>query len=109
MTGKEPAVRRLVPMVVALLALGSGTPTAAVAHEATQTGSAIATACVAPPLDSTSVSTGQGIPATVGAETASAVALGSEAPLPPRTPPAGTPTNVTVLERIRISEATIAN
>ena len=100
-------MHRLVPVVVALLTLGSNVLSAA-GQVTTPVGSPAAAACIVPPLPSDTASINQGTPA-VEAGTATAVAPGSEAPLAPRTPLAGTPAGTALLERLRAAEETIAN
>lgn len=100
-------MRRVISFVVALLTLGSGTATA-VAQGATKTASPIVAACMVQPPASDKVPTRHGTPVAVGAETAAGVAPGDEAPLAPRTPPAGAPAGTALLERIRGAEETLA-
>jgi hypothetical protein len=103
-------MHRLVPVVVALL----GVWFALVASAATVTGQATtpvaspAAACIAPPPAAATPSASQGSSGTEETGTAAALAPGSEAPLPPLTPPAGTPATTAVLDRIRDAEETLA-
>jgi hypothetical protein len=99
-------MHRLVLGVIALFTLGSGAPTVA-GQDMTPVGSPVAVTCVAPPLTTGTLSTTQGTP---GAEETGATtdASDSEAPLPQRTPPPGTPAATSVLDRIRAAEENLA-
>jgi hypothetical protein len=99
-------MHRLVLGVVALFTLGSGAPTVA-GQDMTRVGSPAAVTCVAPPLTTDTPSTTH---ATPGAEETGTTtdASDSEAPLPQRTPPPGTPAGTAVLDRIRMAEENLS-
>jgi hypothetical protein len=101
-------MHRLIPVVVALLTLGLSTPTVA-GQMTTPVRSPTAATCLAPPLVSATASNTLGTPAAVETEPATAGVSAAEAPLPPRTPPAGTPAGTALLERIRAAEENIAS
>lgn len=98
-------MQRLVPLVLLLLAIGSGAPTTAVGQGAPLLGRSVAGTCTAPPATTRPVNPGTPRPA----HTATRVAPGSEAPLEPRAPPPGTPAGTALLTRIRAAEENIAD
>jgi hypothetical protein len=99
-------MHRLVLGVVALFTLGSGAPTVA-GQDMTPVGSPVAATCLAPSMASEAPSTDHGTP---GLEETGATpdASDTEAPLPPLTPPPGTPAGTAVLDRIRAAEENLA-
>jgi hypothetical protein len=99
-------MHRLVLGVIALFTLGSGAPTAA-GQNMTPVGSPVAVTCLAPSVASETPLTDHATPGVKETGT-TADAPGSEAPLPQRTPPTGTPAGTALLERIRVAEETLA-
>jgi hypothetical protein len=97
-------MRRLVLIVVVILNLGWSAPTAA-GQATPPVGSPAAATCQPQPLASDPQSTTQGTDETGNVAGA---AIGDEAPLPQRTPPAGTPAGTAVLDRIRMAEENLA-
>src|SRR5215210_6625854 len=99
-------MHRLVLGVVALVTLVSGAPTAA-GQDMTPVGSPVAVTCLTPSVASETSSADH---ATPGVEKTgiSTDASDTEAPLPQRTPPPGTPAGMAVLDRIRIAEESLA-
>jgi hypothetical protein len=100
-------MRRLVPIVVVILMLGWSPPTAA-GQATSPVGSPAAATCQSPPLASDTQPTTQGTPGAEETRTVAEAAIGDEAPLPQRTPPAGTPAGTAELDRIRMAEETLA-
>jgi hypothetical protein len=101
-------MRRVIPLVVVVLVLVTGSLTAAGAQGATPTGSPAATACYAAPVASNAAPATVGTPAAMETETAARTESDDEAPLTRRTPPAGTPAGEALLERIRVAEENLA-
>ena len=93
-------------LLVFLLALGSIAPTAA-GQDLTPVGSPASASCLAPSVTPEAPSTDHTTP---GAEETGTTtdASDTEAPLPPRTPPPGTPAETAVLDRIRLAEENLA-
>jgi hypothetical protein len=99
-------MHRLVLGVVALFTLGSGAPSVA-GQDMTPVGSPVAVTCLAPSMASETPSTTHGTPGA--GETGTITdASDTEAPLPPLTPPPGTPASTAVLDRIRMAEENLA-
>lgn len=96
----------LVLGLVVLFTLGSGASTVA-GQDMTPIGSPVAATCLAPSLASETPLTTHDTP---GAEETGTTtdASDSEAPLPPLTPPPGTPAGTAVLDRIRMAEENLS-
>jgi len=100
-------MHRLVLGVIALFfTLGSGAPTVA-SQDMTPVGSPVAATCQSPPLTTDTSSTTHGTPG-VEATGPTTDAFDSEAPLPQRTPPPGTPAGTAVLDRIRAAKENLS-
>jgi hypothetical protein len=99
-------MHRLVLGIVAIATLGAVAPTAA-GQDMTPVGSPVAVTCLTPSVASETPSADHATPGVEKTGT-STDASDTEAPLPQRTPPPGTPAGMAVQDRIRMAEETLA-